>query len=119
MSLTLQASAMASRCNTALVEPHRAVTTVMAFSKAFLLRMSRGRRPFLSMSSTTAPARRQSSFFAGETAFWAELLGRLMPRASMALAMVLAVYMPPQEPGPGMAQDSMACSSSSLICLLA
>jgi hypothetical protein len=48
-----------------------------------------------------------------EMAAWAELLGRLMPRASMALAMVLAVYMPPQEPGPGMAQDSTVSSSSS------
>ena len=61
--------------------------------------------PRLSRASTAAPARWQSSFLALETAFWAELLGRLMPRASMALAMVLAVYMPPQEPGPGMAQD--------------
>ena len=29
----------------------------------------------------------------------------------MAQAMVLAVYMPPQEPGPGMAQRSMSASS--------
>ena len=26
-----------------------------------------------------------------------------MPKASVAVAMVLAVYIPPQEPGPGMA----------------
>ena len=36
------------------------------------------------------------------------LFGRLMPRASMALAMVLAVYMPPHDPGPGMAHRSIA-----------
>ena len=63
--------------------------------------MSSGRMPCFSISTTAAPARRQSSFFASEMAFWAELLGRLMPSASMALAMVLAVYMPPQDPGPG------------------
>ena len=50
---------------------------------------------------------RQSFFFALDTAACAELFGRLMPRASMALAMVLAVYIPPQEPGPGIAQDSI------------
>ena len=61
-----------------------------------------------SMSTTAAPARRQSSIFAGEMAFCAELFGRLMPSASMARAMVLAVYMPPQEPAPGMAHCSTA-----------
>ena len=99
---------MASRCSTALVEPPSAMTTVMAFSKAFFVRMSSGRMPCLSISTTHAPARRQSSILAGEMAFCAELLGRLMPSASMALAMVLAVYMPPQEPGPGMAHCSTA-----------
>src|ERR1039458_3925453 len=97
---------MASRCKTALVEPLNAMTTVMAFSRAFFVMMSSGRMFFFNISITQAPARRQSSILAGEMAFWAELLGRLMPRASMALAMVLAVYMPPQEPGPGMAQRS-------------
>jgi hypothetical protein len=29
--------------------------------------------------------------------------GKLMPKASIADAIVLAVYIPPQEPGPGMA----------------
>ena len=38
---------------------------------------------------------------ARETASCAELFGRLMPSASMAEAIVLAVYMPPQLPGPG------------------
>src|SRR5258705_9573176 len=99
---------MARRWRTALVEPPRAMTTVMAFSKAFLVMMSSGKIPCLSMSTTAAPACQQSSFLASEVAFWAELLGKLMPKTSIALAMVLAVYMPPQEPGPGMAQDSMA-----------
>ena len=42
-----------------------------------------------------------------------ELYGRLRPRASKAALMVLAVYMPPQDPLPGMALRSMASSSAS------
>ena len=38
-----------------------------------------------------------------------------MPSASNALLMVLAVYMPPQEPVPGMACCSMSLRSWSLI----
>ena len=64
------------------------------------------------LAAASSPRRRrrarQSSSLAGEMAFCAELLGRLMPSASMALAMVLAVYMPPQEPAPGMAHCSTA-----------
>ncbi len=41
--------------------------------------------------------------------------GSDMPMASIAEAMVLAVYMPPHEPSPGQAFDSMAWSSSSSI----
>ena len=80
------------------------MTTVIAFSNAFFAMMSSGLMPSLSMFNTAAPASRQSFFFAGLIAAWALLPGRLMPIASMALAMVLAVYMPPQEPGPGIAQ---------------
>jgi hypothetical protein len=80
--------------------------TVMAFSKALRVMMSRGRMFFLMRLRTAAPALRQSLALLLGDGGWAELLGRLMPRASMAVAMVLAVYMPPQEPGPGMAQDS-------------
>ena len=69
--------------------------------------------PALASASTASPARRQSSFFSSLTAIWLELLGRLMPRASIAEAMVLAVYMPPQEPGPGMEQDSIVFSPAS------
>ena len=100
--------AMASRWRTALVDPPSAVTTVMAFSKDFLVRMLSGAMPFSSRDRTAFAAFAQSIFLASEMAAWAELFGRLSPRASIAQAMVLAVYMPPQEPGPGMAQLSMA-----------
>ena len=116
---TLAALAMANRCSTALVEPPRAMTTVTAFSKAFLVMMSRGRMPSFKRLTTAAPASRLSFFLAGLTAAWALLPGRLIPMASMALAMVLAVYMPPQEPGPGMAQLSISFNPLSLSLSLA
>ncbi len=45
VSFTFAACAMASRCSTAFVEPPSAMTTVMAFSNAFLVRMSSGLMP--------------------------------------------------------------------------
>jgi len=45
--------------------------------------------------------------------------GRLIPIASIALAMVLAVYMPPQEPAPGMAHAVICSSPLSLNLLFA
>ena len=87
----------------------------MAFSKAFFVMMSRGRMFWLMRFTTAAPASKQSINFSSLTAAWAELFGRLMPRASIALAMVLAVYIPPQEPGPGMAVAVTPSSSASSI----
>ena len=116
---TLPALAIASICKTALVEPPRAITTVMAFSKALRVMMSRGLIFCLRSSSTAAPARSQSRCLSSDIATWEELLGKLIPNASIAEAMVLAVYMPPQEPAPGMALASIAASSASSILLLA
>ena len=104
------ACAIASRCSTALVEPPSATVTAMAFSKALRVRMSEGRSPARSSCTTASPARRQSSRLAALTASCAELFGRLSPSASIAEAMVLAVYMPPQLPGPGIAVRS-TCST--------
>jgi len=50
-----------------------------------------------------------------ETASCAELFARLIPSASIADAIVLAVYMPPQLPGPGIEVRSTLRSSRSLI----
>ena len=75
--------------------------------------------PSLSRFNTAAPAPRQSFFLAGLIAAWALLPGRLIPIASMALAMVLAVYMPPQEPAPGMAHAVISSSPLSLNLLFA
>ena len=43
-----------------------------------------------------------------EMAAMAELFGRLIPMASIAEAIVLAVYIPPQEPAPGIDLDSIS-----------
>ncbi len=72
--------------------------------------MSAGRSPCFSSAITAAPARRQSSRFISLTASCAELPGRLNPSASIALAIVLAVYMPPQLPGPGIEVRSTSSS---------
>jgi len=50
-----------------------------------------------------APASRHSCCFSGEIAVFEEDPGRVIPMASIAVAMVLAVYIPPQAPGPGQA----------------
>ena len=110
---TPAACAIAGKCSVALVEPPRAISTVMAFSKASLVRMSRGLMPRLMRFSTAAPASKESRILSSETAACAELLGSESPSASIALAIVLAVYIPPQEPGPGIAQDSTVSSSAS------
>src|SRR5690349_7948580 len=88
------------------------MVTVMAFSNALRVRMSRGVMPCFTSSTTAAPARRQSSSLFWLTASCAELLGSDKPSASIADAMVLAVYMPPQLPGPGIAVRSTSSSSS-------
>ena len=109
---------MAIRCNTALVEPPSAITTVIAFSKARRVMICRGTMPRSIRFTTAAPAREQSSRFCPETASCAELFGKLMPSASMAEAMVLAVYMPEQDPGPGMEVRStkLSCCSDTVPC---
>ncbi len=70
-------------------------------------------------SMTASPARRQSFVLSWEIAVCAELFGRLMPNASIAEAIVLAVYMPPHEPAPGIAHCSTSASWRSEICLRA
>ena len=62
---------------------------------------------------SASPARRQSSRLSSPTASCAELPGKDKPKASIADAIVLAVYMPPQLPGPGMAVRSISSSPSS------
>lgn len=103
---------MASRCSTALVEPPNAITTAMAFSKASLVRMSRAVIPRRSISTTASPDLRAYSSRRLSMATGEALPGKDIPSASAALAMVLAVYMPPQAPSPGQMARSMMSTSS-------
>ena len=54
-SLTPASCAMASRCSTALVEPASAMVTVIAFSKALRVRMSRGSNSRLQQANHRLP----------------------------------------------------------------
>ena len=92
---------------------------VIAFSNAFLVIISLGLISLSNSFRTASPARTQSVFLSLEIASCDDELGRLIPSASIADAMVLAVYIPPQDPGPGIAVDSICSSSISLISLFA
>ena len=92
---------MASKWRTALVEPPRAIKIVMAFSNAFFVKISRVVIPSLIRLTTASPdliayaSRRRS------TAGGAADPGSESPIASPILAIVFAVYIPPQAPSPG------------------
>ncbi len=107
--------AMASRCSTALVEPPKAMTTAMAFSNASWVRIWRAVMPFSSIRTTASPDRFAKPSRRRSIAGGAALPSRLRPIASPTLAMVLAVYIPPQAPSPGQIARSMASTSSRLI----
>ena len=86
-----------------------------AFSIDLRVTMSRGFRSFLTASSSTfADAPAEACFSPSGLAIVDEP-SRLIPSASNADDIVLAVYMPPQEPVPGIAWRSMPSKSSWLM----
>src|SRR3989338_147912 len=103
---------MANKCNTALVDPPRAITTVIAFSNAFFVIIIFGVIFFLIRVTICSPAFLHSSFFSGYTAGVDEDCGKLIPKDSIAEDIVLAVYIPPHAPGPGHALHSIHLNSS-------
>mmetsp|Transcript_81464 Transcript_81464/g.213877 ORF Transcript_81464/g.213877 Transcript_81464/m.213877 type:complete len:291 (+) Transcript_81464:459-1331(+) len=105
--------AMARRWSTAFVEPPRAFTTTMAFSKDFFVRMSSGFRFLSSSWRITGTSLLHSSRFSGDSAGIEELPGRDRPMASIAQAIVFAVYMPPHAPAPGMALRTTSARAAS------
>ena len=107
--------AMASRCSTALVEPPHALTAAIAFSNAALVMIWRGVMPFSSRLTTASPERRAHSMRSSEVAGADDEPGSAMPSASAAVAMVLAVNMPPHEPAPGQACCSISVSSATVM----
>ena len=98
---TFAAFAIARRWRTAFVEPPIAMTTAMAFSNAFRVRIDRGMICFFTALASTSAERFVLSFFSSSSAAMVEEKGRLSPMASIADDIVLAVYIPPQEPAPG------------------
>ena len=110
--------AIAMRWMVAFVEPPVTITSRTAFSKAFFVMMSRGLMP-LSMHVCSASTARSTSailsacspplppFALGSHAGMDDEYGTDMPSASIALAIVLAVYMPPHAPGPGQADETI------------
>ena len=68
--------------------------------------------PRRSKSTTACPLRRANPSRRRSVAGGAALPGNDMPSASAALAMVLAVYMPPHAPSPGQMARSMASTSA-------
>ena len=71
--------------------------------------MSRGLRSRSSRVRIACAGAKHSSSFSGSSAGIDELYGSDMPSASIAEAMVLAVYMPPQAPAPGQLWRTIAC----------
>mmetsp|Transcript_30706 Transcript_30706/g.81669 ORF Transcript_30706/g.81669 Transcript_30706/m.81669 type:complete len:215 (-) Transcript_30706:689-1333(-) len=106
---------IAIRWSTAFVEPPVIITIAMAFSKAALVMMSRGLRSSLRRLSTASPTQAHSSSFSFESAGLELEYGSDMPRASIAVAMVFAVYMPPHAPWPGQLCAVISRRSSSVI----
>ena len=92
-----------------------ASTTMMAFSKAGRVRMSRGLMSRTKRLLRTRPASRAASSLRRSTAGMDAAPGIDIPRASIAEAMVLAVNIPAQAPSPGQATRSIASRSSRLI----
>ena len=109
---TPASQAMASRCSTALVDPPNAITTAIAFSNASRVRICRAVMPLSSSPTTASPDARAMPSRRRSTAGGLAEPGSAMPSASAALAIVLAVYMPPQAPSPGQIARSMASTSS-------
>ena len=75
----------------------------------------RGVMPFSSRLTTAAPERRAQSVRSEDVAGADDEPGSAMPSASAAVAIVLAVNMPPHEPAPGQACRSISVSSATVI----
>ena len=99
----------------AFVEPPVAMTIVIAFSNAFRVMMSRGLISRSMRCSSAGPTAAHSAAFSGANAGDDEEYGSDMPRVSMALDIVFAVYIPPHAPGPGQELRTMSARSSSPI----
>ena len=92
-----------------------AATVVMAFSKAARVSKLRGRTSSATRRISDRPHALATSALRGSVAGTSFAPRGDMPRNAMAVAMVFAVYCPPQAPAPGHAWSSRTRSSRSLI----
>ena len=106
--------ASATRWSTALVEPPSAMMTVSALSNAARVMICFGVICRSRSTRMAAPARRHSAALSGSVAGVEELYGSVMPSASDAVDIVLAVYMPPHAPAPGQACRTTAFIDASV-----
>jgi hypothetical protein len=79
------------------------------------VRIWRGSRRARTASASTCAARAALSTVSWSSAAIVDVPGRLMPIASIAADIVLAVYMPPHDPAPGQARRSISSSSPASI----
>ncbi len=112
--------AMAVKCKTVFELPPIPISTVIAFSNALSVKISRGQIFFSIIFIKTFAARlakmkRCPLYAAGIV----PLPGRAIPRASLKQFMVLAVKSPAQLPQPGQALLSNSVISASVICPVA
>ena len=98
-----------------LVEHPRAISTVRAFKNAFSVMMSLGRIFFSYISITFMPACLASFIRSEYTAGMVPLPFSPMPSTSVRQFMLLAVYIPEQEPQVGHTLFSNSVTSSSVI----
>ena len=87
----LNSRAIASRCNTAFVEPAVAPTARMAFSSALPVTMSRGFRFLRTSSTAISPERSAAAILSGSVAGMPFRPAGERPITSSAMLIVLAV----------------------------
>ena len=100
---------------TAFVAPPRAISTVIALSKASAVRICDGGGPPSASSTARAPVASAARARAASTAGMAAVPGRHMPSASTSDAIVDAVPISLQCPKLGVAAVSSSSNSASLI----
>ncbi len=100
--------AIASRWRTPFVDPPEPATAAIAFSNASRVRICEGRVSSRTTVITISPAARAAAALEGCVAGIPESPRGLIPRKSITIAIVFAVYWPPQAPAPGQATDSRA-----------
>ena len=86
-----------------MVDPPKTAISLNAFSRDFLVTISLGFKSFSIKFFRYSPKTLHSSFLSLLTAGFEALKGNAIPQASIAEAIVLAVYIPPQAPAPGQA----------------